>query len=1120
MPTRIEEARAQGYTDEEIGAFVRPKVQEALDNGYSQDDINKYLGIRQPDNEQANTSLASSIANAAVQDVADIATITGPVEAAISISTGFMFGFPAYLGAAVGGIGRTIFGDGTLKEAKQIAEQISSAVTYMPQTEAGQRLTETTLYPLTKLGEAGQAGGKKVADVTDSPVAAAITEATIQMLPIMLLGSLARKLSGKTVAHEEIHDAARQITKDASPKATAMIETKLTDLYEKTGVDPKAVMDAARTDPTVIPDLMATKKALQTQRGSIDLGLKPPQKPINPTQQAILDRIVPGDSPSRLPTWHEIYTRTIDDLHPLKMVEAGKNLKTADSPYALERLTRGMFGKGEQFIKHGAYDFNTYKNVGKSYEQLLKPVENDLDGFRAYMVSRRAIEQAGKGLETGVPIEQAKAVVAQGKAKYEPVFQDRLKYKDTLLENLVESGILSKESATTIREANKAHVPFYRFFEEETRPVSGKNPRNPIRKFIGSEREIIDPIESDIKDTFLFISLAEKNAARQAFVKLGPEYATKVKTKMRPIDVTDKEITKAMKEQGIDGNPDSFSIFRPSKFTPAPDEISVFENGKMQVYKVDPAIAEAINGMDHQATSFLTNMLNTPAQLLRAGITVTPDFAMRNMIRDSVSAFIYTGSHPIKTLRGAVSYFGKDEAFQNWQKGGGANATVVAMDRKYISENVYDLNAKVGAMQKTWNVVRTPYEILQIMSETMENVTRLGSVVDEMSIAKNKAQIQALSLISREATVDFARHGSDPFLRSYTRMTAFMNPGLQGIDRMARAMKDNPVGSTAKAFASITIPSLLLWWANHDDPRYQEIPDWERDLFWIVMTEDHIYRIPKDFQWGIIFGSLPERLMDKYFTDNPDAFHGFVKGMKDGFQFNMMPTFAVPPMEQVTNYSFFKDRPLIPSSMEKILPEYQYSPYTTELTKKMGEVVGSVPSLHDKSIASPLIIDNYIRGWSGTLGTYAVQLADLALRKTGVLPDPTKPTQKLEDMPIIRAFMIRHPSASAQSIQNFYESYNKSNMVLETIKQRAKLGDMKSIYKEMALEPMIAPLSGIHQSLSTAQTFIMFVNNNQQMNPDEKRQLIDSTYYQMIEMANAGNKAIAEMTKTTQGEIQ
>ena len=69
-------------------------------------------------------------------------------------------------------------------------------------------------------------------------------------------------------------------------------------------------------------------------------------------------------------------------------------------------------------------------------------------------------------------------------------------------------------------------------------------------------------------------------------------------------------------------------------------------------------------------------------------------------------------------------------------------------------------------------------------------------------------------------------------------ITAFENVAVQGLDRTARAVKADPAGVLAKGMMYLTAPSILLWWANHDDERYKEIPRWEKDLFWIIPTND------------------------------------------------------------------------------------------------------------------------------------------------------------------------------------------------------------------------------------------------------------------------------------------
>jgi hypothetical protein len=59
-----------------------------------------------------------------------------------------------------------------------------------------------------------------------------------------------------------------------------------------------------------------------------------------------------------------------------------------------------------------------------------------------------------------------------------------------------------------------------------------------------------------------------------------------------------------------------------------------------------------------------------------------------------------------------------------------------------------------------------------------------------------------------------------------------------------------------------------------------------------------------------------------------------------------------------------------------------------------------------------------------------------------VLPDPVKPLDTLSDLPVIKAFVIRYPSASAQSIQDFYDDYFASKRLYDTKMMLAKEGDL------------------------------------------------------------------------------
>ncbi|MGH8728116.1 MAG: hypothetical protein ACREV9_08170, partial [Burkholderiales bacterium] len=185
-----------------------------------------------------------------------------------------------------------------------------------------------------------------------------------------------------------------------------------------------------------------------------------------------------------------------------------------------------------------------------------------------------------------------------------------------------------------------------------------------------------------------------------------------------------------------------------------------------------------------------------------------------------------------------------------------------------------------------------------------------------------------------------------------------------------------------------------------------------------------------------------------------------------------------------------------------------------ELAKKIGHLIGAVPGFHDKGVASPAVIENYIRAWSGGLGVHVLNLADAALRKQGALPDPGKPAQTLADIPVIKAFVIRHPSAGLQNIQDFYDDYFSLKRSHDTIKYLAAKGDVEAMTREAALTPeAFVQLDDVRDALSNAQTSVRLIWDNPDTTPEEKRQLIDSIYFQMSAIADVGNEMLSEARK-------
>jgi hypothetical protein len=109
---------------------------------------------------------------------------------------------------------------------------------------------------------------------------------------------------------------------------------------------------------------------------------------------------------------------------------------------------------------------------------------------------------------------------------------------------------------------------------------------------------------------------------------------------------------------------------------------------------------------------------------------------------------------------------------------------------------------------------------------------------------------------------------------------------------------------------------------------------------------------------------------------------------------------------------------------------------------------------------------------------------------------------------------VRYPSAQAQSIQDFDARSKKAEVVVNTIKFLAQQGDFESALKEMKIgEDTMLRITGMQQTLGTQNKMIHMINQNPNVTPEEKRQLIDAIYYQMIEISRSGNGVLDGLDK-------
>jgi hypothetical protein len=572
-----------------------------------------------------------------------------------------------------------------------------------------------------------------------------------------------------------------------------------------------------------------------------------------------------------------------------------------------------------------------------------------------------------------------------------------------------------------------------------------------------------------------------------------PEYIQKVKTPMMKVKV------------------DGQTTYRPSGIEPK-GTITVFEKGKKKYYQVSKPLLEAMTQLDPVQLGFIGKIFQVPATVLRAGATLNPEFWIRNVLRDQSTALIQSGARPtpIDMVRGLTAYIGKTDLYNEWQRSGAAMGSYMDISDKKIEQSYNELMNPQGKLMR---YLKNPLNLPADISMALESATRIGVF--------SKSKQQGLSSLAagfeaREATLDFARGGS--VAKTINRITPFFNAGLQATDKLIRTFKQNPKATILLGTATITFPSILLtgyylYGAPEDERKeYLEIPQWQRDMFWVYKKGDIWYRYPKPFSLGYVFGSVPERFMTwMYEGDKPEG-EALWKDLVMGLGGAISPVYDASALlnplvkvavESATNYNFFTGRNIYPPYMESLTPEQRYTKYTSETAKAIGKQLD----------ISPAKIDNALRGTIAGSASWVTGAGDFILNQVKKWNNEDiieKPFSEA-DMPVLRAFVVRDPIGSgAQSVTNFYKNLKEIEQKINTYKQ------LDSEEKQQYLETNSNKIQagevmkefGKQINILNKQSNKIYKSKN--MNADDKAESIKEIDTQILIIARTANRWFKE----------
>ena len=849
----------------------------------------------------------------------------------------------------------------------------------------------------------------------------------------------------------------------------------------------------------------------------------------------------------------------IDTKYPIleALKDAGVNTKTGIEKlniYEQTRLLEGMPNRAASFIEFSTLNFKTAEPKGPGLKTILKDVtikgNKEMQLFDTYLANRRAIELNSRGIESGFDIATSKAFIKKYNLQFEQYAKKVDTYQRQLLEYAVDSGLISKDAFFAMTEANKNYVTFARELPKKGEIGFIKGSVNPFKRIKGSKERVFPPLEAIVKNTNTIVNLAERNQVKVNFVDFiakekkiaetvnAPDpfpYFSKTKPKLKPINIQRKELEQFFNKTEIDKMSDKtigeFTIFRQEFSSTDKGQITVKRNGKTETYDVGVDLANAFKTLDQQGTNMLLNFLGAPARTLRAGAILIPDFAVPNFFRDTIQASFLNkvGFVPIQdSLIGAMNILTKGsrpktmKLWERYTKSGGMQSTLLAVDKPNIFDGkVYDILTK-GPVRNANKGMLAPLKWLTTLSEEATRF-RIFEKTEKAALKKGLSSKDAMERGGYEARnlLDYAKRGTAG--AAINKIVPFWNARVQGLTRVYEAFRDQPGRTSTMIGVTIVLPTIGFYIANMDDEDYKEQPEWLKQNYWYFKdSEGKANRIPKPFEVGTLVSSVLEKFLDWYRTNESQEFDRFAKEFlyNNAKSFNPMPTAIRPFIENFMNYSFFRDAPIVPKSLDKnLINKFYYTEYTSESIKLFSEILNGI--VGDDSFFSnkPIHAENVFRSWTGGLGRYALEILDYTLIKAKIIDDPIKPTDKLSKMPVIRAFDVAAvPGYSSKSLTRFFEELEKVEKIFNSMDFALKAGNNDEYKKLYATAPFDRQyLLKYKKSIKELDKRIRQIYNTKELadgtkiTPDQKRELIDDQYRLMI---NFAQQALIYLEKT------
>jgi hypothetical protein len=448
-------------------------------------------------------------------------------------------------------------------------------------------------------------------------------------------------------------------------------------------------------------------------------------------------------------------------------------------------------------------------------------------------------------------------------------------------------------------------------------------------------------------------------------------------------------------------------------------------DNREEIWEVtDPRLARAIDNLAGHELSAAAQKLGVPTRILKFFTTGPGNvvvFVPIAITRD-VFATVMIAKAPLRSTFDPRSYI---DAFMIAAKQGklyddlqrrGISGTMAEADRPTRKASSDAMRNQGVRRIKVW--VKEPRQLFRDVEEidmAAERWTRarlasgrfrqqLAFYKQDPNLTPQQARDKALWDAAeeyREGAINFGRSGH--VTRELNAVAAYLNPAVQAGNKVRKSFADNPLGFTARSAVATSLVYGAWAYNNSTEKRkaiYDRIDEEEKLSNLIFITDEttfdektgkatNLVKIPLPYEYRTFTTAIAaslDGLDDEDYIDVALAGLSVISGL-DTRSFSQlagqfMPNLLRAPIENITNWSFYRNA--------KLIPDYLVNETNGDKTKQATKATSGTARAVSRATGgaiSPIETDNLISTLTGGATKDILSVSDRGLNNLGVISD-------------------------------------------------------------------------------------------------------------------------------------